>query len=37
VLSEKEAALVKKFRAAGIFIQPSGKAAKGERHIPDFF
>jgi len=38
VQSDKaQAALVKKLRAAGIFIQPSGKAAKGEMHIPDFF
>ena len=38
VQSDKgQAALVKKLRAAGIFIQPSGKAAKGETHIPDFF
>ena len=34
---EAQAALVKKLRAAGIFIQPRGKAAKVETHIPDFF
>jgi hypothetical protein len=38
VQSDKgQAELVKKLRAAGIFIQPSGKAAKIETHIPDFF
>jgi hypothetical protein len=34
---EAQAALVKKLRVAGIFIQPRGKAAKVETHIPDFF